>query len=69
LESIAFWLEDLVAKKSYITLSGNTVAAEFAKTFKDFLRRQEAASFTIDDALQKMAAAGTGGKTAVAKAA
>jgi hypothetical protein len=36
------------------------IAAEFAKTFKDFPPRQKAASFTIDDALAKMTEAASG---------
>jgi arylsulfatase A-like enzyme len=65
--SNSYW--DWMLNKGYMTLAGTTIATDFAKTFKDFPPRQKAASFTIDDALQKMAAAGTGGKAAVAKAA
>jgi hypothetical protein len=39
-----------------------TVAARFIAIFKDFPPRQKAASFTIDQALEKMASAATGGK-------
>jgi arylsulfatase A-like enzyme len=44
----------------YIALASQVIASEFAATFKDFPPRQKAASFTIDDALAKMAAAGSG---------
>jgi arylsulfatase len=65
--SNSYW--DWVINKGYMTFAGTTLAMEFAKTFKDFPPRQKAASFTIDDALEKMAAAGAGGKAAMAKSA
>jgi arylsulfatase A-like enzyme len=46
---------------AYILYAATTIAGEFAKTFKDFPPRQKAASFTIDDALQKMSEAAAGG--------
>src|SRR5271170_5383570 len=42
----------------FITLAAQTIATQFAATFKDFPPRQKAASFTIDEALAKMATAG-----------
>ena len=39
----------------YITLAAQTIAEQFIETFKEFPPRQKAASFTIDQALQKMA--------------
>ena len=47
-----------------MTLAGTSLATEFAETFKDFPPRQKAASFTIDDALEKMSAVAAGGKPA-----
>ena len=37
------------------------IAGQFAMTFKDFPPRQKSASFTIDDALAKMADVSGGG--------
>ncbi len=48
----------------YMVFAGQSIATKFAATFKEFPPRQKAASFTIDDALEKMTAAGTGGGTA-----
>jgi arylsulfatase len=45
----------------FIALAGNIVVEPFLATFKEFPPRQKAASFTIDQALEKMAAAATGG--------
>jgi arylsulfatase A-like enzyme len=45
---------------AYMIYAAQMIAAEFAKTFKDFPPRQKAASFTIDDALAKMAEAASG---------
>jgi arylsulfatase A-like enzyme len=53
----------------YIIFAAQSIAAEFAKTFRDFPPRQKAASFTIDEALTKMTAAATGGGTTSEKAA
>jgi len=38
--------------------------SEFLKAFEEFPPRQEAVSFTIDQAMEKMAAAAPGGGTA-----
>jgi arylsulfatase len=45
----------------YIIFAAQTIAGQFAQTFKDFPPRQKAASFTIDDALAKMGDAVGGG--------
>jgi hypothetical protein len=37
-------------------LAGTTVAAQFLETFKEFPPRQEAASFTIDQVVEKLEA-------------
>jgi arylsulfatase A-like enzyme len=58
--SNTYW--DWVLSKGYMTFAGTTLATDFAKTFRDFPPRQKAASFTIDDALEKMSAAAIGGK-------
>jgi arylsulfatase A-like enzyme len=44
----------------YIVFAAQSIATEFLETFKAFPPRQKAASFTIDQALEKMAAAGGG---------
>ena len=59
---------DWYLAKSYFFLAAQSIAGQFAATFKDFPPRQKAASFTIDDALAAMAAAGTGNKAAAAHA-
>jgi arylsulfatase len=48
----------------YIALAATAIVTKFLDTFKEFPPRQKAASFTIDQALDKMAAAGTGGSSA-----
>jgi hypothetical protein len=45
---------------AYLIYAAQMIAAEFAATFKDFPPRQKAASFTIDDALAKMAETASG---------
>ena len=45
---------------AYAIYAAQTIAAEFAKTFKDYPPRQKAASFTIDQAMEKMTAAASG---------
>jgi arylsulfatase A-like enzyme len=44
----------------YIALAANMIAAEFLATFKEFPPRQRAASFTIDQAMEKMEASISG---------
>ena len=51
---------DWVIYHDYIIFAAQAIASQFAATFMDFPPRQKAASFTIDDALEKMSAfAGT----------
>jgi arylsulfatase len=50
----------------YIALAATAIVTQFLATFKEFPPRQKAATFTIDQALEKMASAGTGGSAAVA---
>jgi arylsulfatase A-like enzyme len=64
--SNVYW--DWMLNKGYLFLAAQVIAGQFAKTFKDFPPRQKPGSFTIDDALAAMAAAGTGGKAMTAKA-
>ncbi len=47
-----YW--DWFLNHDYIVLAAQTIVADFLATFKDFPPRQKAASFTIDDALEKM---------------
>ena len=58
--SNTYW--DWVAWKGYIVLAAQAIVAPFLATFEDFPPRQKAASFTIDQALEKMADAATGGR-------
>lgn len=51
------WLLDRV----YLMIAAQAVVAEFVATFKDFPPRQKAASFTIDQAMEKMSATASGG--------
>jgi hypothetical protein len=44
----------------YIIFAPQTIVAEFLATFKDFPPRQKAASFTIDQAMEKMNEAASG---------
>ena len=46
---------------AYIVLAAQSIITPFLETFKEFPPRQKAASFTIDQALEKMAATGSGG--------
>ena len=50
----------------YICLAATAIVTPFLATFKQFPPRQKAASFTIDQALEKMQEAGTGGGKAAA---
>jgi arylsulfatase len=49
---------DWFLHRDYIIFAAQAIAGQFAATFKDFPPRQKAASFTIDDALDKMSQAG-----------
>jgi arylsulfatase len=46
--------------KGYMVLAAQAIVTEFLKTFKDFPPRQKAASFTIDQAMEKMESVGGG---------
>ena len=48
-------------ENGYLVIAASTVVGEFLKTFKDFPPRQKAASFTIDQAMEKMQSVGGGG--------
>jgi arylsulfatase A-like enzyme len=56
--SNTYW--DWFISKGYMILAAQVIAAQFAATFKDYPPRQKAASFTIDQALAKMAEASSG---------
>ncbi len=43
-----------------LALSAAQIATEFLKTFKDFPPRQKAATFTIDQAMEKMESVASG---------
>ncbi len=44
----------------YIIFAAQAIVAQFLETFKDFPPRQKAASFTIDQAMEKMSDAASG---------
>lgn len=50
--SNTYW--DWFLSRAYLVFGAQTVAAKFLATFKDFPPRQRAASFTIDQAIEKM---------------
>jgi len=56
--SNTYW--DWYLKKAYMLLAAQAIVADFMQTFKEFPPRQKAASFTIDQASNKLAAAGGG---------
>jgi len=43
-----------ILENDYIILAASSIVEEFLRTFKDFPPRQKAASFTIDQAMEKM---------------
>src|SRR3954465_15730632 len=47
-------------ESGYIVMAASVVVGEFMKTFKEFPPRQKAASFTIDQAMEKMESVGSG---------
>ena len=54
---------DWLLSKEYMLGAASGIVEEFLKTFKDYPPRQRAATFTIDQALEKMKAAlGSGGR-------
>jgi arylsulfatase len=58
--SNTYW--DWVASKGYIVLAAQAIVVPFLATFKEFPPRQKAASFTIDQALEKMEGAASGAR-------
>ena len=46
--------------KAYLILAAQALVTEFLATFKEFPPRQKAASFTIDQAMEKMETALSG---------
>jgi arylsulfatase len=50
--SNTYW--DWYLSKAYLILAAQAIVADFLATFQDFPPRQKAASFTIDQALEKM---------------
>ena len=60
--SNTYW--DWYMSKGYMIMGAQAVVAPFLETFREFPPRQKAASFTIDQALEKMAAAASGGTAA-----
>jgi arylsulfatase len=54
--SNTYW--DWVMSKAYLVLAASAIVGDFLKTFKEFPPRQKAASFTIDQAMEKMLAGG-----------
>jgi len=57
---------DWYLSKAYMIMAAQAVVQPFLETFKEFPPRQKAASFTLDAALEKMAAASGGGAAAKA---
>ena len=55
--SNTYW--DWFIDHAYLAIPAQQIVAEFLATFKEFPPRQKAASFTIDQALQKLQAAMT----------
>ena len=53
--SNTYW--DWFASKGYMIMAASAIVGKFLQTFKDFPPRQRAASFTIDQAMEKMEAA------------
>jgi arylsulfatase len=51
---------DWLIHRTYVIFAATVIVAEFLATFQDFPPRQTAASFTIDQALEKMNAAASG---------
>ena len=50
--SNTYW--DWYMSRAYMILAAQTLVAQFLATFKEFPPRQKAASFTIDQAIEKM---------------
>ena len=58
--SNTYW--DWVLSKAYLVLAAQFVVTDFLGTFEEFPPRQKAASFTIDQALEKMQEAASGAR-------
>ena len=56
--SNTYW--DWLATKGYIVLAAQFIITDFLQTFEEFPPRQKAASFTIDQALERMSEAASG---------
>ena len=56
--SNTYW--DWFMSKAYMILAAQALVAEFLATFEEFPPRQKAASFTIDQALERMQDAAVG---------
>jgi hypothetical protein len=56
--SNTYW--DWYMNKAYMIMAAQAIVSDFLATFKDFPPRQKAASFTVDQALEKMADAASG---------
>ncbi len=65
--SNTYW--DWYISKGYMIMAAQAIVQTFLDTFKEFPPRQKAASFTIDQAMEKMEAAFSGPSEATAKAA
>jgi arylsulfatase len=50
--SNSYW--DWYLSKAYMLMAAQSIVGQFLKTFKDFPPRQKAASFTIDQAMEKL---------------
>ena len=50
-----------ILENGSLVMAASTIVGEFLKTFKAFPPRQKAASFTIDQAMEKMESVGSGG--------
>src|SRR6185369_5174294 len=59
--SNTYW--DWYLSKCYTIMGAQGIVEAFLKTFKEFPPRQKAASFTIDQAMEKMQAAWPGGSS------
>jgi hypothetical protein len=58
--SNTYW--DWYISKAYMIMAAQALVARFLETFEEFPPRQKAASFTIDQALEKMADATSGAR-------
>ena len=56
--SNTYW--DWYISKAYLIMAAQAIVADFLATFREFPPRQKAASFTIDQALERMEAAASG---------